>query len=247
MSSSSLPTLPGQCVQYSDIFIAGPSISNGSDMDTIIKKLRDYASSKLPGVPTTSTTSTTSTTGSTHSTTTTTTTRGSTTTTTTTTGVPTTSTTSTTTTSTTSSTTTTTTTAATTTTTTSTTSTTTSSTTTTTTTLNLIFFSSQASGTPPSTSGAVTAGSSTSQDASLDVVINWQPLTPTPLYCWVAIPDLGVNYEKNFWATVTQSGNIGTSDDLFGAPTQVVISGTIYNVYITNYPTKFTSNCTLSH
>lgn len=96
----------------------------------------------------------------------------------------------------------------------------------------------------------VTAGSTTSQNGAGDITINWAPLTSGgPKYAWFAIPNTSAAYVKNHWVDSSNSlnnGSIGTGDDLWGAPTQVTVSGTVYNVWITNYATAFTSTIVLS-
>lgn len=132
--------------------------------------------------------------------------------------------------------------------TTTTTTTTTSSTTTTTTTaapLDTIYIGAKASGTAPNES-EILAGEDSQQDGSEDVSADWTAMTGTPQYVWFAIPNLGTAYNKNHWyVNAGNQGDIGTVDDLFGAPTIVSVSGDSYFVWISNYATQFTANALL--
>lgn len=124
------------------------------------------------------------------------------------------------------------------------TSTSTSSTTTTTTTAvptSLVYIGSNDTGVAP-ISSAILAGISSSQIETNDVVANWTSFNAAPHYLWFAIKVNGTNSLKNQWyESVSNFGNIGTGDDLFGALATVSVSGTPYYVGITNYATQFTN------
>lgn len=114
--------------------------------------------------------------------------------------------------------------------------------------LNTIYYGVKSSITTPNQT-EILAGSTTSQDGSLDVSIDWTALSAAaPVYCWFAIPALGTNYVKNQWfVTVINNGSIGGPTDLFGALSVVSVSSQNYNVWITNYATQFTAACQLIH
>jgi hypothetical protein len=115
-------------------------------------------------------------------------------------------------------------------------------------TLNTIYYGTKSSGSTPNQT-EILAGSTTSQDGSLDVSIDWTSLTAsTPVFCWFAIPALGTAYDKNKWFnTIINQGNIGDPSDLFGAPATVSVSSQNYYVWITNYATQFTNATQLIH
>lgn len=127
-----------------------------------------------------------------------------------------------------------------------TTSTTSTSTTTTTTTTaapgsDTIYMGAKASGTAP-TEGQILAGTTSTQDGSDDVTLNWTSLTSSAQFVWFAIPALGTAYNKNHWyVNAGNQGAIGTGDDLFGAPATVSVNGENYYVWISNYATQFTA------
>lgn len=108
-------------------------------------------------------------------------------------------------------------------------------------TLDTIYIGAKSSSTPPDLS-TVIAGTASMQNGALDVAADWTTLTAsTPLYCWFAIPAAGAGYFKIKWfENSLNNGNIGGSTDLFGPYTTVTISGVVYEVGITNYPTQFT-------
>lgn len=114
--------------------------------------------------------------------------------------------------------------------------------------LNTIYYGVKSSITMPNQT-EILAGSTTSQDGSADVSIDWTSLTASaPVYCWFAIPALGTPYVKNHWyVSVLNNGDIGTGTDLFGASTVVSVSSQNYNVWITNYATQFVAACQLIH
>lgn len=112
-----------------------------------------------------------------------------------------------------------------------------------------IYYGAHVSSTPPN-AGEVSGSANFTQNGALDVPIDWTSFSPSgPLYCWAAIPDGGSSYLKHKWVVIAgiNEGNIGSPTDLFGAPTQVTISGVVFNVYFTNYATQFTGVCTLKN
>lgn len=112
--------------------------------------------------------------------------------------------------------------------------------------INPVYYGVNLTGIAPPDSATILAGSVIVVDASLDVSINWQPLTGSPEFCWVAIPNLGLAYQKNHWfVDILNQGHMGNPDDLFGATTTVTVSGTPYLVRITNYETQFIAVCKL--
>jgi hypothetical protein len=93
---------------------------------------------------------------------------------------------------------------------------------------------------PPPDAPTILAGSSTGQDATLDVTIDWRPFNASPQYIWFAIPNVGPVANKNQWYVDTvNQGAIGGLSNLFGDPTHVTVSGLDYFVWITNYQTQF--------
>lgn len=92
----------------------------------------------------------------------------------------------------------------------------------------------------------IQAGSIIQVNAALDVSVPWYTMTPTPKYCWVAIPNKGAAYNKNHWfVDIINQGNIGNSTDLIGAPITVSVNGSDYLVWETNYQTQFSLPCLL--
>jgi hypothetical protein len=115
-------------------------------------------------------------------------------------------------------------------------------------TLNTIYYGVKSSSSTPNQT-EILAGSTTSQDGSVDVSIDWTALSSSaPVYCWFAIPALGTPYIKNHWSvSVINNGNIGGGTDLFGALSVVSVSSQNYNVWITNFATQFVASCQLIH
>jgi hypothetical protein len=91
----------------------------------------------------------------------------------------------------------------------------------------------------------VLAGNSSAQDPTGTINIDWTGLTEfNPAFIWFAIKAPNT---KTHWATsIFNNGNIGTPDDLFGAPVLLNVSGQNYNVYLSNYQTQFNSICQIS-
>lgn len=115
-------------------------------------------------------------------------------------------------------------------------------------TLNTIYYGVKSSSSMPNQT-EILAGSSTSQDGSADISIDWTALSASaPVYCWFAIPALGTPFVKNHWfVSVINNGNIGSGTDLFGALSVVSVSSQNYNVWITNFATQFVASCQLIH
>lgn len=108
-------------------------------------------------------------------------------------------------------------------------------------TLDTIYVGAASVGTTPS-SGTILAGLSSSQNGALNVSADWTTFNGTPQYLWFAIPDTDSAHEKNKWFVDSlNNGNIGTSDDTFGALAVVNVGGTNYSVGITNFATQFNS------
>lgn len=124
---------------------------------------------------------------------------------------------------------------------TSTTSTTSTTTTTTTTILDEIYYGTAVTGSVPDES-TIIGGSSVFQNALNDVVINWGATSPTPVYYWIAIPNVGATALKTKWEEVLpNAGTMLSPSDLFDVPTIVSVGGVNHYVYITQYATQFTS------
>ena len=112
--------------------------------------------------------------------------------------------------------------------------------------INPVYWGVNTSGIAPPDQATVLGGSVEIVDASMDVSIDWTGLTPTPQYCWFAIPDLGFDYVKNHWyVNILNQGAIGGASNLFTDPITVVVSGVNYLVWISNYETQFVAVCLL--
>jgi hypothetical protein len=91
------------------------------------------------------------------------------------------------------------------------------------------------------------SGSSEIVNASINVPIDWRPFNASPKFCYFAIPDKGVAFNKNQWfVDVVNQGAIGGPSNLFGNPVTVVVLGQNYLVWITNYLTQFNNICSLN-
>jgi hypothetical protein len=94
------------------------------------------------------------------------------------------------------------------------------------------------------TAGEISGATGTEiTDTNVDVVLNWGLTSPTPVWYFLAIPDVSPNAEKDHWfESIPNQGDMLTPDDLFDAPTTVVVGGVPHFVWITNYATQFTAN-----
>jgi hypothetical protein len=131
------------------------------------------------------------------------------------------------------------------TTTTSTTNTTSSTTTTTTTAATPLFAGASDSSSTPDES-AILSGNIFYQNPVNPIIVNWTSFNSAPKYLWFAVPDVTGADKSTWYVDVLNNGNIGTSEDLFGASSVVNVDGTNYLVYITNYPTQFFANVLIS-
>lgn len=93
------------------------------------------------------------------------------------------------------------------------------------------------------TGNEILAGSSSGQDPTGQLSLDWSAMS-SPAFLWFAIPV--PNTKTQWYVSVINNGNIGTPDDLFGAPTVITVSGRDYNLYQSNYATQFTQICLIS-
>lgn len=79
-------------------------------------------------------------------------------------------------------------------------------------------------------------------NAALDVSLSWGAPNGVPKYYWLAIPANSPAHLKNRWyESPINNGQMGTVNDLFDAPSTVVVNGINYHVWITVYQTEFTA------
>lgn len=92
----------------------------------------------------------------------------------------------------------------------------------------------------------VIAGIIMQANGANDVYVQWLTITPTPKYCWIAIPNKTPSHNKNYYfMDVINQGNMGSPTDLFGAPQAITVNGAPYLVWSTNYLTQFTKTAVL--
>lgn len=103
----------------------------------------------------------------------------------------------------------------------------------------LVRFGTLPDGSTP-TAAEIIAGAGVSRNVALDISLNWGAMSSVPTFYWFAIPNTHVDALKNTWfEAVDNQGNMTSPEDLFNAPTTVMVAGNPYHVYITQFATQF--------